>query len=113
MNSNPTNGESTAVAATNGDPLIDEVRAIRKELGDRFGNDVEKLADCVRQVGGESVPDKASEHLTQLPEVADAMRPLPPRVVQCMAVAIMTPDRRPAVRHRRGAAGPIRAAARK
>lgn len=33
------------------DPLIDEVRAIRKDLGDRFGNDVEKLAAFVRQVG--------------------------------------------------------------
>lgn len=33
------------------DPLIDEVRGIRKELSDRFGNDVEKLAEYVRQVG--------------------------------------------------------------
>ena len=34
-------------------------------------------------------------------------------VMQCMPVAIMTPDRRPAVRHRRGAAGSIQAAAHK
>lgn len=33
------------------DPLIDEVRAIRRDLSLRFGNDVERLAEHVRHVG--------------------------------------------------------------
>jgi len=33
------------------DPLIDEVRAVRKALCDRFGNDVARLGEYVRQFG--------------------------------------------------------------
>ena len=33
------------------DPLIDEVRAIRKKLGDRFGNDVQRLGEYLRRFG--------------------------------------------------------------
>ena len=32
------------------DPLIDEVRAIRKKISDRFGNDVERLMDHLAEV---------------------------------------------------------------
>ena len=32
------------------DPLIDEVRAARKELSDRFGNDVSRLCEHLREV---------------------------------------------------------------
>ena len=32
------------------DPLIDEVRAIRKEISDEFGNDVVRLCEHLRQV---------------------------------------------------------------
>ncbi len=35
------------------DPLIDEVRAVRKELSDRFGNDVGRLCEYLRQVEAE------------------------------------------------------------
>lgn len=31
------------------DPLIDEIRAIRKEISDRFDNDVGKLCDFLRE----------------------------------------------------------------
>jgi len=31
------------------DLLIDEVRAIRKEISDRFGNDVSRLAEYLRE----------------------------------------------------------------
>ena len=34
-----------------GDPLVDEIRAIRKDLSNRFDNDVQKLAEYVRAVG--------------------------------------------------------------
>ena len=33
------------------DPLIDEVRAIRKSLEDRFGGDLTKLAEYANEVG--------------------------------------------------------------
>ncbi len=33
------------------DPLIDEVRAVRKALGDRFGNDVERLGEYLQRFG--------------------------------------------------------------
>ena len=33
------------------DPLIDEVRAVRKSLEDRFGGDLEKLAEYANEVG--------------------------------------------------------------
>lgn len=32
------------------DPLIDEVRAIRKKISDRFDNDVDSLMDHLTQV---------------------------------------------------------------
>ena len=32
------------------DPLIDEVRAIREEISNRFGNDVERLCEHLREV---------------------------------------------------------------
>ena len=35
---------------TGGDPLIEEVRAIRKELSDRFGNDPARLCAHLREI---------------------------------------------------------------
>lgn len=32
------------------DPLIDEVRAIRKKISDRYGNDVHKLGEHLREI---------------------------------------------------------------
>lgn len=32
------------------DPLIDEVRAIRQALSERFGNDVDKLCDHLQEL---------------------------------------------------------------
>ena len=32
------------------DPLIDEIRAIRKEIHDRFGGDIEKIAEHANEV---------------------------------------------------------------
>jgi hypothetical protein len=32
------------------DPLIDEVRAIRKAISDQFGNDVRRLGDHLRKL---------------------------------------------------------------
>lgn len=40
-------GKSTHPPA---DPLIDEVRAIRKEISDEFDNDVVRLCEHLRQV---------------------------------------------------------------
>ena len=37
----------------NADPLIDEVRAIRRSICDEFGNDVEKLVEHLRAVEAE------------------------------------------------------------
>ncbi len=31
------------------DPLVDEVRAIRKAISDQFGNDVDRLCDFLEQ----------------------------------------------------------------
>ena len=36
-----------------GDPLIDEVRAIRREICAEYGNDVDRLVDHLRQVEAE------------------------------------------------------------
>jgi hypothetical protein len=41
------------------DPLIDEVRSIRREMSERFGNDVEKLAEHLRRVGESYRRDQA------------------------------------------------------
>ncbi len=35
------------------DPLIDEVRAVRKALSEQFGNDVDELAKYLRKIGDE------------------------------------------------------------
>jgi hypothetical protein len=32
------------------DPLIDEIRAIRKEISDQFGNDVRRLGEHLREI---------------------------------------------------------------
>jgi len=32
------------------DPLVDEVRAIRRALSERFGNDVERLCDHLQEL---------------------------------------------------------------
>ncbi len=32
------------------DPLIDEIRAIRKELSDQFGNDVRRLGEHLQEI---------------------------------------------------------------
>ncbi len=37
-------------AAESPDPLIDEVRAIRRRLSERFGNDVDRLADHLKTI---------------------------------------------------------------
>ena len=43
---------STPQASNSGqaDPLIDEVRAIRRSISDRFGNDVDRLCEHLRKV---------------------------------------------------------------
>ncbi|MEE9297104.1 MAG: hypothetical protein V3W34_19355 [Phycisphaerae bacterium] len=33
------------------DPLIDEVRAVRKALSEQFGNDVDELGKYLRKIG--------------------------------------------------------------
>ena len=33
-----------------GDPLIDEIRSIRKAISDQFGNDVDRLCDHLQQL---------------------------------------------------------------
>lgn len=38
---------------TAADPLIDDVRAVRRDLSERYGNDPERLAASLRQVGDE------------------------------------------------------------
>jgi hypothetical protein len=43
----------TAAPQSFADPLIDEVRAVRKGISDRVGDDFDKLADYFRQVGEE------------------------------------------------------------
>lgn len=35
------------------DPLIDEVRAVRKAISDRVGDDFDKLGEYLRQIGDE------------------------------------------------------------
>jgi len=40
-------GPVTPVAA---DPLIDEIRAIRRKISDRFANDVDRLIEHLREV---------------------------------------------------------------
>lgn len=37
-------------AQTPDDPLIDEVRAIRRALSDQFGNDVDRLCDHLQEL---------------------------------------------------------------
>ncbi len=32
------------------DPLIDEIRQIRRDLSERFGNDVRRLAEHLREI---------------------------------------------------------------
>lgn len=34
------------------DPLIDEVRDVRRRLSERFGNDVDRLADHLKTIEG-------------------------------------------------------------
>jgi hypothetical protein len=43
------------------DPLIDEVRRIRKSLSDRFDNDVGKLCDYLQHIDNNSVNDWSIE----------------------------------------------------
>jgi hypothetical protein len=42
--------KQTDPAAGTPDPLIDEIRAIRKKLSDRFDNDVDRLMDHLQEV---------------------------------------------------------------
>ena len=37
------------------DPMIDEVRNVRRELSERFGNDVAKLCDFLEKIEAEHV----------------------------------------------------------
>ena len=46
-----TKPDATSNAGNGADPLIDDVRTVRRELSERFGNDVEKLAEYLRRVG--------------------------------------------------------------
>jgi hypothetical protein len=43
----------TVAPQSSADPLIDEVRAVRKSISDRVGDDFDKLAEYFRQVGEE------------------------------------------------------------
>jgi len=44
----------TNAGTPNADPLIDEVRRIRREISDRFGNDVRRLSERLREFQRES-----------------------------------------------------------
>jgi len=35
--------------ASSGDPLIDEIRAIRKDISERFDNDISRLCEFLRE----------------------------------------------------------------
>lgn len=46
---NPTN--RTAGRAIEGaDPLVDEIRTIRRKISDRFGNDIDRLLEHLKEV---------------------------------------------------------------
>ena len=49
------------------DPMIDDVRKVRRELAEQFGNDVVKLCDYLRRVEAEH----ASRIVQPLPEKAE------------------------------------------
>ena len=49
------------------DPLIDEVRAVRKSISDRVGDDFDKLAEYYRQVG-EEYRTRTGRFASQKPE---------------------------------------------
>jgi len=49
------------------DPLIDEIRAIRKDISNRFGNDVGKLCDYLREEQ-EKHPEKLAPRKPPRPE---------------------------------------------
>lgn len=44
---------NNAARPADADPLIDEVRAIRRAICDEFGNDVDRLVDHLREVEAE------------------------------------------------------------
>jgi hypothetical protein len=46
MNARPAQNGSGSLP----DPLIDEIRQIRREISERFGNDVRRLAEHLREV---------------------------------------------------------------
>ncbi|MFG0315253.1 MAG: hypothetical protein ACF8LL_13845, partial [Phycisphaerales bacterium] len=54
------------------DPLIDEVRALRAALAERFGGDVKQLAEYLRRVQDEH---KADHPIRRLPPAPGATRP--------------------------------------
>ncbi|MCW5775078.1 MAG: hypothetical protein KIS87_01355 [Phycisphaeraceae bacterium] len=50
---NPDTPRSDA-GAPSADPLIDEIRRIRREISERFGNDVRRLSERLREIQRES-----------------------------------------------------------
>lgn len=57
----------TAASREAVDPLIDEVRAVRKSISDRVGDDFDKLAEYYRQVG-EEYRTRTGRFASQKPE---------------------------------------------
>ncbi|MDM8009177.1 MAG: hypothetical protein QUV05_23800 [Phycisphaerae bacterium] len=57
----------TAASRNAVDPLIDEVRAVRKSISDRVGDDFDKLAEYYRQVG-EEYRTRTGRFASQKPE---------------------------------------------
>lgn len=57
----------TAASRKAVDPLIDEVRAVRKSISDRVGDDFDKLAEYYRQVG-EEYRTRTGRFASQKPE---------------------------------------------
>ena len=47
------------------DPLIDEVRAVRTELSDQFGNDVSRLCEYLRKVEAERESRRKATAVTE------------------------------------------------
>ena len=57
------------------DPLIDEIRAIRKELSDRFGDDWQAYGAYLRKVGEDFRSWQRSRAATGQPRVPPKTKP--------------------------------------
>ena len=62
--------KTTQPGSTLPDPLIDEVRAIRRAISEQFGNDVDRLCDHLRKLERqhpERLAEPAAAHEAQTP----------------------------------------------